>query len=231
MLSASWAFFYLHICFKIRTMAKKKGRLIIFEGIDGCGKSTQARLIYNKLRKSRIPVLLTKEPGATKLGQNIRKILLHSKEKIFGETELFLFEADRAQHFKDIVIPALKAGKIVVCDRADPSTIAYQHSGRGIGKLSFIEELNDFAKDGIRADLIILCDISPEVGIKRVLKDTKRGKLTRFEKIKFLKKVRQGFLKQARKNPKKWLVVDATRTPEEIFEISWRKISKVIHNS
>ena len=206
-----------------------KGKLIIFEGIDGSGKGTQIKLVLKKLKKLRVPAVYTVEPGGTKLGKGIRQILLHSKEHVFGETELFLFEADRVQHFKEMVIPALKSGKIIICDRADPSTIAYQYYGRGIGNLSFIEKLNDFAKDGTKADLIILCDLGPEVGMKRVLKDTKRSSLTRFEKLKLLRKVRQGFLKQAKKNQKKWLIVDATQSPEEIHKIVWSKIIQILN--
>ncbi len=187
---------------------------ITFEGPDGSGKSTQAKLLAEYLEKQGKSVVLTREPGGTELGKTLRNILLESKELHPAPlAELMLFCADRAQHVAEVIKPALKAGKIVICDRYIDSTTSYQAGGRGFD-IKMIEDLNIYSTDGLVPDLTILIDVPTELGLQRA---TKKG-ADKFEteKIEFHKKVRELYLKTAKK-AKRIKVFDGSKSIEQVF--------------
>jgi len=171
-----------------------QGKFIVFCGGEGNGKSTQAKLLAEFLKKEGKEALLTKEPGGDPVGNDIRSILLNPEHKeIFSyRAELLLFIANRAQHVERVVKPALEAGKIVVCDRFDSDTFAYQCGGRKVFESADFHLFNDFATAGTKPDFYIWIDIDPKVGLARKAKE---GVLTRFEKEKldFHERVRVGF--------------------------------------
>ncbi len=198
----------------------KKGHLVFLEGVDGCGKGTQLAMLEKRLKKDHLPHLLTKEPGPkTCLGEPIRQILQYNKGKMSSTAELLLFFADRAQHYEEIIAPNLKKGVTVISDRNWPSSIAYQGGGRGL-KEKEIYQLVKWTTGGITPDLVFLLELP--LNKKQQLLSERLGKRgenpTRFEKEKlaFFLKVRQAYLKMAKKDPKHWVVINADRTPEEI---------------
>ncbi len=209
--------------------------LITFEGIEGSGKSTQARLLYTRLIEQGIECILTKEPGATYIGQKLREILLiPQKEKINKNTELFLYLADRAQHVEHIIKPALKEKKIVIVDRFIDSTVAYQGYGRGFS-IEFLEMLNKKVTDNIEPDITFLLDLDPEEGLKRVKIRNRVDKISslevRFEqeKIEFHRRVREGYLKILKKFPNRIVLLDGKKDvnslSQEIFSIFKSKVN------
>jgi dTMP kinase len=199
------------------------GCFITFEGIEGCGKTTQLDMLKRTLSHLSVLCLFTAEPGGTPLGLKIREILLNSSSlAISGPAELLLFSAVRFQHMQDVVIPALDAGKIVFCDRFTDATIAYQGYGRKIG-LSFIEMINSFAALGRKPDLTILFDVPPEVSLKRAMarisrKSNRQSAEDRFERedLAFHQAVRDGYLILAKKDPQRIRIVNANRAIEAI---------------
>jgi len=199
---------------------------ITFEGGEGCGKSTQSRLLYRRLHKLAIPALLVHEPCITKLGKKITSLLKWSKDiQISPVSELLLFNASRAQLVEEIIRPNLKKGVVVLCDRYADSTMAYQGYGRGID-MEMVITVNKTGMQEIKPDLTILLDIAVEDGLKR----KKDKKPDRFEKenITFHRRVREGYLKLAEKEPERWLVIDAQKNKEEISGIIWQRVSKLV---
>lgn len=202
----------------------KKGRLISFEGLDGAGKSTQMSMLARWLDEQHMPFIYTREPGGTPLGIEIRQLLLNRPDLDIGAlAEAFLFQADRAQHFATLVIPALKEGKLVLTDRCYDASIAYQGYARGVD-ISLIEQLSLLATQGYKPDLTILLDLDPSEVHRRtdIAHDLsgKREGQTRFdaEADAFHKRVQEGFRALAQANPERIKVVDASRTPEEIHQ-------------
>jgi dTMP kinase len=196
-------------------------RFITIEGGDGTGKSTQIRTLESYLMQRGFACVMTREPGGTALGSLIRKVLLEvGSHEIASSTELFLYLADRAQHVNEVILPALKSDKIVLCDRFTDSTVAYQGYGRGI-ELGLLRQLNDIADQGVHPDLTILLDCPVSVGLARTARrQTAAGRRQedRFEreKIEFHEKVRAGFLEMARTEPERFRIVDATPSSEEV---------------
>ncbi len=200
----------------------EKGRLISFEGLDGAGKSTQMSMLARWLESKHVPFLQTREPGGTPLGNEIRQLLLNRSElAIEPLAEAFLFQADRAQHFATLVIPALQEGKLVLTDRCFDASIAYQGFARGLDVV-LIENLSLLATQGYKPDLTILLDLDPTQVSHRTdtTQDLKgiREERTRFdaEVETFHQRVREGFLSLARAHPERIKVIDASKTPEEI---------------
>jgi len=187
---------------------------ITFEGCEGCGKSTQARLLYNNLLGRVIPCIFTLEPGVTPLGISVRDLLKVKRDfSISPEAELMLFSACRAQLVRDVVRPALDEGRAVICDRYSDSTLVYQGHARGLD-LKMIDYINHIATGGLKPDLTILLDTQPELGLGR-----KRNiESDRFddEDISFHRKVRDGYLKEAGKEPSRWSVIPAQQPIETI---------------
>jgi dTMP kinase len=198
---------------------------ITFEGGEGCGKSTQSRLLLKKLHQQNIPAVLTHEPGGTALGNELRKTLKRKRgSSISPQAELFLFAASRAQLLAELIRPALEEGKLVICDRFTYSTLVYQGYGRGLD-LAAIETVNNMATQNLKPDLAILLDISPEQGLAR-----KRSLKDRFEleDLPFHRRVREGYLKMAAAEPDRWLVIDASLPKGKIAEIIWDRVSRLL---
>jgi dTMP kinase len=199
---------------------------ITFEGGEGCGKSTQSRLLYRRLNKLAIPALLVHEPGITKLGKKITSLLKWSKDiAISPVSELLLFNASRAQLVEEIIRPNLKKGVVVLCDRYTDSTTAYQGYGRGVD-LETVITVNKTGMQEIKPDLTILLDIAVEDGLKR--KKDKKPDRFETENVGFHRRVREGYLKLAGEEPKRWLVIDALKNKDEIAGIIWQRISSLI---
>ena len=191
-----------------------KGLFITFEGGDGCGKSTQLELVKKYLEERGFKTLTTREPGSIGLGQKLREVLLHYDGDVAPRAEAFLFLADRAQHIAKIVKPAIDNGVIVLCDRHTDSSVAYQGYGRG-EDIEQINMLNNLATQGIKPDLTLLFDVSTEVAQTRVGSEKDRMESAGIE---FHKKVRQGYLEIAKKEPQRIKVVDSNLTIEKVFE-------------
>ncbi|MBP7764109.1 MAG: dTMP kinase [Deltaproteobacteria bacterium] len=195
---------------------------ITFEGGEGSGKSTQIRLLGEYLREQNVPVVLTQEPTGTPIGRKIGDILFHrGHADMCPETELFLFCAARAQHVREVVRPALAAGKFVLCDRFSDATYAYQAAGRGLDPL-FIKTVNDYSAPGLKPDLTLLFDVPVETGLARAnRRDARRedpSAADRFEKEKldFHNRVRAAYLALANEEPGRFRVLDAARSIDEI---------------
>lgn len=199
----------------------KKGILIALEGPEGSGKSTQTKLFYERLLEQEIPAILTKEPNG-----KIREILLTEKLDVF--TELFLFLANRNEHFIKLILPALKEGKIAVTDRCSASTIAYQVFGGQIPAemRNFVIQADAIARQNYEIDVNILIDCPIDIGLQRI--KNSREKLTAFEEkgMDFHERVRQGFLKQAKDGPEHWKVFDGEKSINELREEIWNFLSE-----
>jgi len=203
------------------------GLFITFEGGEGCGKSTQSRLLLKKLGQQNIPVVLTHEPGGTALGNELRRTLKRKRDSsISPQAELFLLAASRAQLVAELIRPALEEGKVVLCDRFTHSTMVYQGYGRGLD-FTAIKMVNNMATRYLNPDLIILLDISPEQGLAR-----KQSLKDRFEleDLSFHQRVREGYLKMASAEPDRWLVIDASLPKGKIAEIIWDRVSQLLAN-
>ncbi len=183
--------------------------LISFEGIDGAGKSTQARKLKEYLEERGLDAVLLREPGGTSLGEAVRELLL--REEPLPLTELLLFEAARSELVGRLIRPLLDEGKVVILDRFTDSTLAYQSYGRGLDA-NLVEELNRTAAQGLVPKLTILIDLEPHIALSR-----KRDK-NRFEKADFIRKVREGFLEIARKEMERFYIIDGSRPPSAVFE-------------
>ncbi len=186
---------------------------ITFEGTEGAGKSTLIRAFAKKLdRLSAQKIILTREPGGSAVAEKIRSLILD--EAMHPWTELFLYEASRAEHLHRVILPALSKGHTVLCDRFSDSSLAYQGYARGL-PWKTVGVLNQIATQGLTPDLTVFLDIDPALGLKNAQVQT------RFEKegLKFQRKVRQGFLKAMRESPKRWISLKArSGTPEELAE-------------
>lgn len=183
----------------------RRGVFITLEGPDGSGKSTQLKMLGKALKQKGFPVLLTREPGGSKGAVRIRKLLLDAKGSLAPATELLLFLADRAQHVADTLLPALKQGKVVLCDRYVDSTLAYQGAGRGFSSKA-LAELNRFATGGLKPLCTLLFDLEAGGGLKRA---TQRRAKDRMEAAgaAFHRRVRQGFLRLARAEKRRFRVI------------------------
>ena len=190
---------------------------ITFEGPEGAGKTTQIKKLAAYLESTQQNVVLTREPGGTSISEAIRGILLDTANKIMDDrAELLLYAAARAQHVREVILPALGSDKTVISDRFSDSTLAYQGYGRGLD-IDLITKLNAIATEGLEPDLTILLDIDVKVGLQRVENIRLGFDRLEGEKLEFHEKVRQGFLSLANQNPNRIKVVSAEQTPDEIF--------------
>lgn len=203
---------------------------ITFEGMEGSGKSTALNRVQQALLDAGHGVLLTREPGGSRLGRTLRSILLDlSNDDIVPEAELFLYLADRAQHVGQVIRPALAEGVVVLSDRYADSTVVYQGYGRGLDP-ERLRELNDMAVGGLWPDLTLVFDLPPEEGLRRAMtRNLREGTSVsegRFEAehLAFHARVREGYLTWAALHPARFRVVDATRTPDEVFEDVMRAV-------
>jgi dTMP kinase len=204
---------------------KRNGIFITLEGIDGCGKSTQARLLAKELRRMGYDVVLTREPGGTPLGKKLRPILLHPDSIICPEAELLLYLADRAQHVKTVILPALEDYQIVISERFADSTIAYQAAGRGLPEKTVVA-LNLTATGGLTPDLTLLLDISPAAAGKRRATQ-KADRLEGLEKS-FHQRLAQGYRRLAKAQPQRIKIIKAAGSPEEVFNRILKAVTAVL---
>jgi len=207
-----------------------QGKLIVFEGVEGCGKTTQIQRSRDWLKASMteiqpdVSIVVTREPGGTELGLGLRQLLLEEREQpMFERAELLLYAADRAQHVEQVLKPTLAKGGIVLCDRYTYSTIAYQGYGRGLS-LSLIQQLNQIATGGLESDLTIWLDVDVEIGLSRA---KARGKADRMEQadLDFHRRVSQGYRELATAHPERIVRVDAS--PSEA--IVQQQIQQILH--
>ena len=199
---------------------------IVFEGGEGCGKSTQTRALYRRLSKDGFRAVLTREPGGTRLGERARRYLKQTdKTQISPLAELFLIATARAQLVSEVIRPELERGKTIICDRFTPSTLAYQGYGRGLDT-DAIRDVNDIATDGMSPDLIVLLDIPVEAGLSR--KKSKERDRFESESLAFHARVRRGYLEMARADPERWLVVDGRLPRKVIEETIWKRVSVLL---
>ncbi len=194
------------------------GLFIVFEGPEGSGKTTQLQHLYRRLRRAGIPVVRTREPGGTRLGERLRRLLKTTGENPVAEAELFLFLAARAQLVNTVIRPALAAGRVVLCDRYSPSTLAYQAYGRGL-PLDQVAAADRLATGGLWPDLVVLLDLPVEAGLAR----RGRPEADRFEAedLEFHRRVRSGYLELARRDPERWLVLDGQAPPGKLARQVW----------
>ncbi len=205
------------------------GRFITFEGIDGSGKTTILQRIDEVLRSSGLRYLVTREPGGTHIGEEIRAILLNAvHHQMAPATELLLYASDRAQHVRQIIQPTLRAGKHVLCDRYADATIAYQGYGRG-HDLHWVRSLMDFATDGLRPDLTVVLDVEVEIAQRRVR--MRAGNLMPMfgdrldaETLDFHDRVRKGYLELAQQEPDRIRLVPAAADIERVAEMTYELV-------
>ena len=203
------------------------GLFISLEGPDGSGKSTQTEYLREYFQELSLDCIFTREPGGTEIGEKTRQIILdRENSKMADMTEALLYAASRAQHVEEKILPALEAGKVVVCDRYVDSSIAYQGYGRHMGKQ--IEEINSYAICGCIPDLTILISVNPRVGRKRIAAG-ERDRLES-EKLKFHQDVYQGYLELAEREPDRIKVVDGTRDREAIRDEIRQYVEQVLRS-
>lgn len=196
------------------------GVFITFEGIDGCGKSTQLRLLASELRVRGLEVVTTREPGGTPLGQRLRAVLLDVKGQVDPLTELLVFAADRAQHVRTLLAPAIEANKIVLSDRYADATVAYQGSGRGFSP-ELIQEIVQLATGGLMPDLTLLFDLPVAESAVRTRRRTKAKHSDRLDRehSEFHERVRAAYLEIAKSNPERLRVIDARGSVKETQQL------------
>ena len=192
----------------------EKGLFITFEGADGCGKTTQLKLLAEYLTNKGLEVVITREPGAKGLGEKVREILLNYDGEVSDRCESFLFLADRAQHIDMIINPAIAQGKIILCDRHTDSSVAYQGYGRGLS-IERINMLNNLAVNGRYPDMTLVFDIDVETSLKRVGDEKDRMESAGME---FFNRVRNGYLEIAKQEPNRVKVLDARKSIDEIHK-------------
>lgn len=197
-------------------MRSYQGKFITFEGAEGSGKSTQAALAHDYLRRKKIPVMLLREPGGVKISESIRDLLLDVKNtEMTKECETLLYMAARSQLVEEVLKPALQRGTVVLCDRFLDSTVVYQGFGNGVD-VKTIQQIGRFATQGITPDLTILFDIDPRKGLSRTNAVKDRIELRPLE---YHQKVRQGYLSLAKDEPDRIKVIQVEKGKEEIFEL------------
>lgn len=194
-----------------------KGYFITFEGGDGAGKSSLIISLHAALIERGYDVMQTRAPGGTEPGKVIRNLLLHPHEPVVPEAELFLYLADRAQHVAKVIRPALSQGKVVLCDRYNDSTVAYQGGARGFG-LEKVEALCQFASGGLTPNLTIYLDLDPAIGMERIKKAQEAKDQIEAEDLSFHRKIRQTFHVIGKKHPERFQVIDASAPKEIVFE-------------
>ena len=211
----------------IRT-GKVKSVFITFEGVEGSGKSTQMNMLQARLIRTNREVVVTREPGGTRLGQEIRHILLNPAFKeMHPMTETILYAADRAQHYHEVIRPALDQGKIVLCDRFVDSSLAYQGVARRVG-MEGVQNLNEWITEDLNPDLTILLEIPYKVGLKR-LSQRKRG-MDRMESQPegFHEQVQEAYRTLAKFFSHRYVVIDGANKPENVHHLVWQEVQKYL---
>lgn len=204
---------------------KHNGFFVTFEGADGSGKSTQLEKVIKYFQENNLDFIATRDPGGTELGKKLREILLNYDGEISSNCELFLYLADRAQHVDEKIIPALNQGKTIICDRYTDSTVSYQGYGRGLN-ITEINNLNNIVTKGVMPDLTLLFDVDTETAMKRVGSSKDRLEA---EGAEFHRKVRNGYLELAKNSTDRITVIDASKSVEEVFDITISVILKALN--
>jgi dTMP kinase len=204
-------------------MSSFRGKLITFEGVDGAGKTTQVLLTAATLEQRGYTVLITREPGGTRLSEEIRRLLLDPQfSEMAASTEALLYAAARSQLVGEVILPALESGKVVLCDRFVDSSLAYQGYGRGLG-LDLLRTVNAFALVGLGVFYTIMIDLVPEQGIQRfAIRESDRLEQ---EGVSFLRRVRDGYRALAAAAPERIRVVDGSGTPEVVQARVWMHVA------
>ena len=208
---------------------------VTFEGVEGSGKTTQIRRLKRYLTRKGISCVVTREPGGCPISEKVRKILLSPEHReMTPVTELFLYEASRAQHVRETISPFLKEGTTVLCDRFSDASIAYQGYGRRID-VDLVESLNRLSCQGIKPDITFLLDCPPDTGLKRALERNRMLKQERegrfeLEKVQFHRRVRQGYLFLAKKEPSRVKVIDTRQGEEKVFKKICAIIDEIIRD-
>ena len=208
-----------------------KGKFITFEGIDGSGKSTQMRMLADRLRASGVDVVTTHEPGGTPLGRRLREAFLETEETVSPIAELLLFAADRAQHVEFLIKPLLAENRVVISDRYADATFAYQGAGRGFPEES-VNKVIDLATGGLKPDLTLFFDISVADAITRMLaRDENQAKKNRMdeETFEFYARVREAYLQISKREPKRFKIIDASGSVEEIQSVVSKIVSTILN--
>ena len=203
---------------------------ITFEGPDGSGKSTVIKEVYLRLVNDGFDIILTREPGGTPIAEKIREIILDNSNKALdARTEALLYAASRRQHLVEKIWPALKEGKIVLCDRFLDSSLAYQGGGRSLG-IENVLNINLFATENTYPDVTLFFDVSPEIGLARVSKDKKRvaDRLDN-ENENFHDKVYESFKKIITKDPKRFIIIDASKPLNEVIETTYKTLKEKLN--
>jgi dTMP kinase len=209
----------------------RRGKLITFEGIDGCGKSTQMRLLGQYLTERGVAVVPTREPGGTELGRKVRSALLDGGAgSVEPLAELLLYAADRAQHVRRVILPALSLGKVVLSDRFYDATTVYQGYARGFD-LELVNQLNELATGGLKPDLTLLFDLDVETGLKRTMRRGDGTGVTAArpdrldqEPVEFHERVRQAYLDIAAREPQRFRIIPSAGPVEVTFELMIRAV-------
>jgi len=196
-------------------MSEKRGFFLTIEGVEGAGKSTLAEALAGHLTKQGLEVVVTAEPGGDPVSERIRRLLLDSVDSVSDRAELLLFEASRAQHVDATILPALKRGAMVICDRFADSSLAYQGYARGIER-DTVARLNDYATQSLKPDLTILLDVSSRIGLQRQRKTDRISS----ESTAFHVAVREGYLAIAKDEPERFTVIDASQSLDEVLRLA-----------
>jgi dTMP kinase len=206
----------------------KRGFFIVLEGGEGAGKSTETELLARQLRATRYQVVVTREPGGTRIGEQIRSIT-HNPENVDLDplTEAYLMASSRAQHVRETILPALHEGKVVICDRFVDSSIAYQGFGRKLGD-QLIAALNELAINGAKPDLVLLLDVPPGIGLARVSKQGKMKDRLDLQDKDFYERVHKAYLILAKRNPKRYVIFDGSKSVEEVASKIWPVVQSAL---
>ena len=214
-------------------MYKKKSLFVTFEGIEGSGKSYQSKKLYKSIKKRKIPVILTREPGGTEGAEKIRKIILEdyfypdSKLRFNKYTDTLLYLAARNEHVKNKIKPAISKRKIIICDRFIDSTLAYQVYGKGVNK-ALVDSVHKHILESIKPDLTFILKVNISKALERLKKRKKKNRYDKFSKYFYIK-AQNAFIKIAKKNKKRYFVLDNSKDSKEVEKIILNKFIKVLH--
>jgi dTMP kinase len=214
-------------------MYKKKPLFVTFEGIEGSGKSYQSKKLYKSIKKRRIPVILTREPGGTRGAEKIRKIILedyfylHSKIRFNKYTDTLLYLAARSEHIENKIKPAISKKKIIICDRFIDSTLAYQVYGKGVSK-ALVDSVHKYILGSIRPDLTFILKVNISKALERLKKRKKKNRYDKFSKYFYIK-AQKAFIKIAKKNKTRYFVLDNSKDSKETEKIILNKFIKVLY--
>lgn len=211
---------------------RKKGLFVTFEGGEGAGKTTLIEEIARQLALEGNAVLKTREPGGTKFGEHVRTLLLqHSQDAVplSPYAELCLFLASRSQHIVEVIQPALDAGKIVLCDRFNDSSVAYQGAARGLGREQ-VASFCRFISHGLEPDLTLYLDIDPELGLARAKKERQQDRIES-ETVAFHTKIREAYHAIHKEQPRRFQLLDAAKPPKAVFEEAMKRIHPLLSTS